>query len=139
MFLFCARGIIVTRHVGDGQVTGSKLSNYRVIRQNDTANTTETTAKILTGWGFIAPGGSANHKAETVTFAEAFQTPPIVIVGNLGEGTGPGINNQTGASGSFMQVTAVSTNSFDARVLSRDTTNLSAAVGFGYSWIAIGS
>lgn len=141
---FCYRvhRIIVTRHLGAGQVTGSKLSNYRIIRQNDTTNTTETTAKILTGWGVIPVSTAAAQFDETITFETAFTNRPVVVASPAGDNnTNPG----TGTGGNVIEANLtfklydVSTTSFKVKIMKPNSGNYGGNGFAWYHWIAIGN
>lgn len=122
-------------------ITGTKLAGtYRLTRQNDTANVTEATAKIYTGWGVITPGVAA-VASETVTFPAAFTSAPIVILTSGGDnaslttyGSG-GANVKDTIVGEAISVT---TTQFTARLQARDNTNWAAGNTVFYQWFAIG-
>lgn len=118
------------------QKINSKQS-YVMKRQDNTTNSTINAPKIQVGFGAVALGGQ-NHAAENVVFPEPFSSPPIVIIGSTGEGNGTSINSMSAASGSYAQLSGVTSTGFTARILSRDGSSTLASVTFGYSWIAIG-
>lgn len=130
---------VTTAAIADGAVTGSKISSYKVSRQDSTTNSTLSAASIQVGFGAVT-GTATNSVTKTVTFPEAFTTLPIVVVGSLGEGNpASGIGAMTGASGSYAQLSGLTTTGFTIRILNRDSGNLVAGVNYGFSWTAVGN
>lgn len=126
--------------LGSLSVTGTQISTYRIIRQNDTTNTTELTARILTGWGWIAYDTGANTVLETVTFASAFTNLPIVQVtfgGDHGSSTtyGAGGNNISGRV--HAKAHSITTSTFVVQLHNGEGVNFSAGNAF-YQWQATG-
>ena len=131
---------VTTPAIVDGAVTGAKIATYRVARQNDTTNVTENTAKILTGWGWVAVGGLGTG-IEIVTFSSAFTTLPIVTLtygGDHASSTtyGAGTVSLKQAFGGAIGIT---TTGFSAYVRSADGSNWPAGANAFYQWTAIGN
>lgn len=133
---------IDTLNVKDGAITGAKITNYKVVRQNDTTNTTESTARILTGWGWMqnTTGIGAGQLTETVTFGTAFAGIPIVLLtyggdaGNVAPsyGTGGGV----AFGGSHAKASNITATNFSATLTFDGTLPNNSTVY--YQWIAIG-
>ncbi len=131
---------VTTTAIADGAVTGAKIATYRVARQNDTTNVTENTAKILTGWGWIAVGGLGTG-IETVTFSSAFTTLPIVTLaygGDHASSTTYGAGTVSLKQG-FGGAIGITTTGFSAYVRSADGSNWPAGANAFYQWTAIGN
>lgn len=112
------------------------------MRQNDTTNTTETTAKIKTGYGVVAVSTSANQFDENITFDTAFTNRPIVVVQFAGDNTS---NPGTGTGGNVIEATAIckayniSATGFTVKI-NKPAMNNYGGNGFAwYHWIAIGN
>lgn len=128
-----------TAAIQAGAVTGSKIANYNTTRQDNTTNSTETTARILTGWGVITPGVT-NVATEAVTFNSAFVNLPIVTIicgGDNASSTtyGSGGNNLQGAVVS--KAHTITTTGFTAYMSAPG--NWAAGNTVFYQWIAIGA
>ena len=111
-----------------------------VARQNDTTNVTENTAKILTGWGWIAVGGVATG-IKLVSFGTTFSSIPIVTLSYGGDHAssttyGAGNINLKQAFGGALLPT---TTGFTAYVRSADGSNWPAGANAFYQWTAIGN
>lgn len=109
-------------------------------RQNITTNSTITGQTMQIGWGFQA-GTAASFMTISVTFPTAFSSQPIVIVSNPGilSGSNPTvIGDLTGISGEIVAATSITTSGFTVVVATRDNTNLSSTVRYGFAWQAIG-
>jgi hypothetical protein len=130
----------IAASLASSAITGDKLANYRIARQNDTTNTVETTARILTGWGVIANNTGGNSITEAIAFGTAFSNAPIVVAVSGGDhassqtyGSG-GINL---AAGIIAQVHSVTSAGFTVALAKRDSTNFATGYSF-YHWTAIG-
>lgn len=129
-----------TASIEDSAVTGAKIATYKIVRQNDTSNTTETTARILTGWGVIAYNTGATNVNEAITFNSAFTSAPIVTVTFGGDHA----TLQTyGSGGNLVEATInakallITTTGFTVYLHKPTGGNLAAGYGF-YQWTAIG-
>ena len=112
-------------------------------RQDDTTNNASPAdLRIEYGWGRI-PGNGASIIAETVTFAQPFNSVPIIIVNGAG-----GVLNTTGGypdagdyyddnlmAGSTLQTV----NGFNAKLARAGGATFSNTTSVFYTWIAIGS
>lgn len=132
-------GSLETADYGNASVTGEKIANYKIVRQNNTSNSTENTARILTGWGVIAVGGVATG-TEVVTFDSAFTSIPIVTLTYGGDNAssttyGSGSINLKQAYGGAISLT---TTTFTAYIRSADGTNWPGGAQAFYQWTAIG-
>lgn len=132
-------GSLETADYGNASVTGEKIANYKIVRQNNTSNSTENTARILTGWGVIAMGGVATG-TEVVTFDSAFTSIPIVTLTYGGDNAssttyGSGSINLKQAYGGAVSLT---TTTFTAYIRSADGTNWPGGAQAFYQWTAIG-
>lgn len=131
---------VTTLAIADASVTGAKIATYRVARQNDTTNVTENTAKILTGWGWVAVGGLGTG-IEIVTFSSAFTTLPIVTLtygGDHASSTTYGAGTLSLKQG-FGGAIGITTTGFSAYVRSADGSNWPAGANAFYQWTAIGN
>jgi len=133
---------ITTPKIADGAVTGSKITNYKIVRQDDTTNSTEATSRILTGWGVIPINTGTRTYLETVTFNTAFTGRPIVVGSCGGDGlTANGSTYGKGGSnivnGWYCKVVEITTSSFQV-YLATEAGNPGAAGYLWYQWIAIG-
>ncbi len=85
-----------------GQSLSFPNGNYPTNRSNNGTNTTETTAKLQTGWVGAVIGTASATASVAVTFPVAFTNPPIVVAifgGDQASGTialGNGGNSQQG-------------------------------------------
>lgn len=144
-----ADSAVTTAKIADANVTSAKL-NEAFIRgryQSNTTNSAPTGLTLQFGWGFIA-GNDTALLAETVTFPTAFSAAPIVLPTWSGtrptaDGTPTGPDWFTSAIGAN---TAISANtediiaaSFEVEIRRSDSTALTSANNWGYSWIAIGT
>lgn len=135
-----ADNAVSTAKIADGAITGAKISTYKVLRQDNTTNSTESAARMLTGWGVITPGTAAAG-AEVVTFNSAFTSRPIVVLvcgGDNASSTtyGDGAVNIKQAYGVAHTVT---TTGFTALVRSTDGSNWGSGNTVFYQWVAIGT
>jgi len=134
-------GIIIARHLANGSVTGSAISSYLTTRQNDTTNTTETAARILTGWGVIAYNTGSTFISETVTFGTPFTNPPIILTSFAGDHSTSQIYGSNGnLVEALVQTKPVlpTASGFTVYLHKPSGGNFSAGFGF-YTWIAIGA
>lgn len=134
-----ADGTIVTTKLADNAVTGAKISSYKVQAQADTVNSTQSSAKIYTGWGQIL-GTNASSITEIVTLPAA--------VGGILSATSTSLGFKTGgtvaanitefdseiATAFGIQITDITTTSF--RVTLTSTGTFGPAY-HGYSWTLI--
>lgn len=132
---------VVTNNITDGAVTGVKIATYKILRQDDTTNSTENTARMLTGWGVITPG-VANFGSETVTFTSAFSSRPIVIITSGGDAAaattyGSGAINIKDAV--IFTAGTITTTNFVASFKVRDASNYAAGNTVFYQWMAFGA
>ena len=138
-------GIIVTRHIGSGQVTAAKLAeafikgNY----QSDTVNSEISDYIIQQGWGYMQGNGS-NGMSETVTFPVAFSSPPVVFITGLsaravssGAPTSPASFDTGWSNFTGVHTEDITMSSFLA--ILRASAAHSSSFYFGYNWIAIGA
>ncbi len=120
-------------------IDGTAINSYKVVRQNDATNTTETAARILTGWGVIIPG-AVNTAIESVTFNTPFSSPPIVLISPGGDHAsaatyGAGGGNIQAFTSEAIAVAATGFTSYN-RTTSAASWNVGNTVF--YQWIAIG-
>ena len=130
---------VETAKIKDGAVTGSKITNYKIVRQNDTTNSTETTSRILTGWGVVT-NAINNTQSESVTFNSAFSSAPIVIVtcaGDKATNDGYGSGGVNLANGIIPRANAITTTGFNVTLNKADGTNFASGYTW-YTWIAVG-
>jgi hypothetical protein len=118
-------------------VTAAAIVTIPVKRQNNTTNS-DTSVKILTGWGYIQSLNGTTFIVKAVTFGVTFSSPPIVTVSNVGllNGSNPdSIDDFNSISGQFTAAQSITTTGFNVRIQ-----DVAAGTGnrFGYSWIAIG-
>lgn len=128
-----------TANIADDAVTPPKAGDLAklVNRQNDTTNTVVTDQLVQTGWGQIA-GTGASYVSEAITFPVAFDSAPIVLVGNIGSKA----TSQAANIGDFGVVYGFSTGTINVT-----TTGFTVGVYgtpasgsyYGYTWIAIGT
>ena len=134
-----ANDVVETAKIKDGAVTGSKITNYKIVRQNDTTNSTETTSRILTGWGVVT-NAINNTQSESVTFNSAFSSAPIVIVtcaGDKATNDGYGSGGVNLANGIIPRANAITTTGFNVTLNKADGTNFASGYTW-YTWIAVG-
>lgn len=129
----------VASNLPAGSITGASIANYKIARQNDTTNISESTAKILTGWGVIVPG-AVTTASETVTFSSVFTSAPIVVLTYGGDNAsattyGSGVIAANVATATAHTITA---SSFIARIQSTGGAWAAGNTVF-YQWIAIGA
>lgn len=126
--------------LADAGVTGPKLSGtYKITRQDNTTNSTESTARVLTGWGLITPG-VATIATELVTFNSAFTSPPIVMATYGGDTTGATSTYGSGAAtvqNAYATAILVTATTFTIRLVSPGG-SWAAGNTVYYQWIAIG-
>jgi hypothetical protein len=131
--------------IGDTNLTKVTTSVPKLInRQDNTTNTVVSNQLIQTGWGYF--GGNDTAKlAKAVTFAQAFDGVPLVIMSYAGaRATTPtsfeDLNISHGAGTSIAPSSdTVTTTSFNANLHRSDAALFSASTYFGFSWIAIGT
>jgi len=133
--------VIINRHLAANAVTGDKISNYKTLRQDDTTNSTETAARILTGWGVIPVSTGQSIYGEGITFNGAFTSKPIV----LAQYSGDSLSNTANGGGNTIEgivvskVHSITTTGFQVYFAKPNGTNWGGN-GFGYyNWIAIGT
>lgn len=127
--------------LGSSVVTGTNIASYKILRQDNTSNSTETAAKQQSGEGFIVNDTGANTISETVTFPSAFSFIPIVVAtfgGDHGSSTtyGAGGNNVSGRV--HIKAHTISTTGFTVQLHNGEGVNFSSGNSF-YQWIAIGN
>lgn len=128
-------------NIADNSVSGSKLSSYKVSRQNNTTNTSLTNARIETGWGWMQFTSSVTVNSELVSFGTSFNDKPIVVVtfggdaGNVPAVYGTGGNNIQGPSSA--KAISITNNGFTAYVWANSSWSANDTVY--YQWIAIGN
>jgi hypothetical protein len=132
---------VITASITDSAVTGAKIGSYKALRQDDTTNSTETSARVLTGWGVITPG-VANSGSETITFVSAFSSRPIIVITSGGDNAaattyGSGAINVKDAV--IFTAGSITTTNFVASFKVRDASNYAAGNTVFYQWMAIGS
>jgi len=121
------------------KIKSVQIDGLPVKRQNNTTNTTPANARVETGWGVMV-ATAANNAQETVTFATAFSTAPIVIVGTGGDHA----SSTTYGDGSlaikafYTGSGGISTSGFTAYARTVDATNWTAGNTIFYQWVAIG-
>jgi len=123
-------------------ISGASLDGtYRVLRQNDTTNTTSTTSKILTGWGAFTFSSSVSGFIETVTLPETLSAVPIVSVTFGGDQTSGSVVLGNGGNsvkaGGFIKAYDVTTTNFKVRFVTSDGTNYSSGNIAYYHWQAV--
>jgi hypothetical protein len=115
-----------------------------VSRQDNTDNNVASSQLIKMGWGYI-PGAAANSITEVITFDEAFDDVPIIMV--CSAGFKPGADGAPANSGDFTnngwvfaETRFCTATNFRIYLVSRDAaTNFSATNNYAYRWIAIGT
>lgn len=110
-------------------------------RQNDTTNTTDTNARIESGWGVLTFGSAASNISEAVTFNTAFATAPVVVItyaGDAASGTTRGTGGNTIKGPISQKVYGESTTGFTAHFHTPDGTTWSVGNTIFYNWIAVG-
>lgn len=133
--------VIINRHLASGAVTGDKITNYKTLRQDDTTNSTETAARILTGWGVIPVSTGVSIYEELITFNGAFTNKPVVV-GQYSGDLASIVNN--GGANSIegivtCKVHTILTTGFRMYFAKPNGTNWGGN-GYGYyNWIAIGT
>ena len=132
-----ADSAVETASIADSAVTAAKIATLPVKRQDNTTNS-DTSVKVLSGWGYIQSLNGTTGLSKTVTFGVTFATPPVVVVTNIGllNGSNPdSIDDFNSYSAQFTAANAITTTGFNARI--QDVVS-SANNRFGFSWIAIG-
>lgn len=130
----------LTNNLG-GTANAPTVISQIAARQNDTTNTSVTTARIETGWGFIAYA-AATSVAEAVSFGTAFSTAPIVVItfgGDSVAGTTYGSGANTVEAALVAKAESITTSGFSARLFKGTGGNLATPGNGFYQWIAIGS
>lgn len=126
-------------------IQNDKASIVNANRQDDTTNTIGQGMKIQTGWGRVAFGSTTAYTTEGVTFPEAYNGIPIVIVSHGGDRSnaqgagnyGDGGNNVHGQV--YGACYGITKTGFVAKVgTSAAGGNYSAGDTIYYEWIAIG-
>jgi hypothetical protein len=121
-----------------GAVTGVKIASYKALRQDNTTNSTENTARILTGWGYIQ-GAAATTGTKAIVFNGAFSSAPIVICTVVGIKTSvpTSVGDTTGGVfGGTVQGVSSTTTGFTATYYQAASVPTNIYVVF--TWIAIG-
>jgi len=120
--------------------------HFRLQRQDNTTNNTDTNDRIQMGWGFITSDGSANDMTESISFASAYGAAPIVFLTTLGVRTGSDPADITELTGSesrshIVHAEDVTANGFTVRMQAPDAAdgNFTNTVRYGYAWLAIGA
>lgn len=135
-------GAITTAKIADGAVTGIKIASLPTRRQNNTTNTTESTAIIQSGWGSITFGGASAIVSEAVTFPTAFTNRPIVLITQGGDQVSGVVDLGNGASSvhglTTCKAVSVTTSGFTAFCGQSQGSNYSAGNIVYYHWLAIG-
>lgn len=132
---------ILTRHILDSNVTGSKIASYRVKRKNNGSNTTETAAIIETGW-FAEVPGVASGSIKTITFQNTYSSAPIVIPVYGGDQVSGA--QALGNGGNSVKDEAVckaydvTTTGCKIRTVSRDASNFAAGNIYYVHYLVIG-
>lgn len=135
-----ANNAIIARHIAAGVIDGSKLASYKVLRQDDTTNSTETAARILTGWGVMAVSTATSVVSENVTFNGAFTNKPIVLIAYTGDNTA----NVANGGGNIIEGSVLAkahsilTTGFTAYIGKPNGANWGANGYVYYDWAAIG-
>jgi hypothetical protein len=136
--------IATSKLADDAGIGGAKLAGtYRVVRKDDTTNTTEATARILTGWGYVA-GNNAAFNSKSVTFNSAFVSAPVVIVTNAGSSSGTSWPITGGETSLNIGLNNISNLGFNVRmakfaIAGFDAgTVLATGANYFFTWVAIG-
>jgi len=120
---------------------GNGLVKTSVLRQDNTSNSYETNAVILTGWGFVQGDGAEKFTpTDTVTFGITYSSVPIILVTVAGTATSDPsvITDLSGsANGYFASHWAPSTTGFTVNAY-RELAAIGSSTRVGYSWVAIG-
>ena len=113
-------------------------------RQNDTTNNADPTdQRIEYGWGAMTFGSAGSVNSEGVSFRQAFNSAPVVLIiagGDQVSGAialGNGGNTVHGAVGA--KVYGVTTTGFNAYIYQAAGSNWSTGNIVYYHWIAIGN
>lgn len=121
-------------------IQGANIANYKIVRQNNTTNSTETSARFLSGWGVMAYNTGTTFVSESVTFDTAFTSAPIVTISFGGDHA----SLQTyGSGGNLVEAVVstkpvnISTTGFTVYMHKPSGGNFSAGYGF-YQWFAVG-
>jgi hypothetical protein len=125
--------------LGDTTIGGEL--RYKVLRQDKTTNTSMSSARIQTGWGYVQGDEDEDEVDKRVTFPSSFSEPPIVVLTSLGLDTGtPGsIDDFFGTvSQETTHATDISASGFKVVVSRGDGSDFTGNFYFGFSWIAIG-
>lgn len=138
-------GIIVTRHVGNSQITSTKLVEafFKGRKQANTTNALVAGLIIQHGWGYIQGNGST-ILSEVVTFPIPFTSPPVIIPSFLAarptaSGNPTDTDSFSTAWGGYMGVYADKGNTTHFTVTLHANATHSNTFNFGYGWIAIGA
>jgi hypothetical protein len=134
-------GAVNTAALAANAVTGAKIASYSTNRDNNGTNTTESVAKLQTGWAAATAGGTVSSLTATVTFPVAFSSAPIVVCVFGGDQIGGSIVYGSGGNN------RVGTVSAKAYGVTTTGCTLYAAGGSSWSsgdilywqWIAIGT
>lgn len=109
-------------------------------RQNDTVNTTETAAKIQTGWGYIQNNTGSAAISKAVTFPVAFSGTPILLISLAADNStngGYGTGGNTVEGKLSIKSAGQSSTGFTAWIHTSAGTNFAAGYTY-FTWIAIG-
>lgn len=132
---------ITTAKIADSAITGAKISTYKIVRQDNTSNSTESTARILTGWGVITNNTGASSISETVTFDSAFTNKPIVLIicgGDHATTTNYGDGGNNIEARIIAKAHTITTSGFTAQLVTESSGNNFGSGSSFYQWIAIG-
>lgn len=120
-------------------VTGDKIASYRISRQNNTTNSSPTTARIETGWGYIQGNNTANM-SKVVTFSSAFTSAPIVMVSFAGyANSAPTTNSNLQDNGTYIVTPQGIINTTFTVNMTRSASTYTSTFWYVYNWVAIGS
>lgn len=135
--------LIPTAGIEDNAITAAKTEQLPQLtdRQDDTTDNSVTDQNMQIGWGWKL-GVAAESMTETVTFPNAYDSAPVVLISSLGfKTTDPdSIDDFDTNSATIVELTSISTTGFTAFIATRDAgVNLNTGRRYGYSWMAIGT
>lgn len=124
-------------------MTRTKITPAQMLinRSNNGSNTTETAARIETGW-IALTATAASTVQGTITFPVAFTSVPIVTATYGGDTAGASSTLGSGAINvkqAYADAVALTTSGFTALAATRDATNWTAGNTIYIQWIAIGT
>jgi hypothetical protein len=132
---------VSTAKIANDAVTGAKIATYKIQSQEDTTNTTQTTAVIQTGWGQIFGNGTASM-TETITFPTPFTKVLGVSVTSLGYKTGGATAAAIGEFNANINppsiVSSVNITTSGFTVVFVASSGTLGGAYHGYSWMVIG-